>query len=97
MRGEGDVHDGDVEDDHELGHQHQAEDGPGAPGLGLAGSVVRLVCAVRVSGRLAVVTVTVGGAVGAMCGVGDRCRGGVVRHGDAPSSPVGVGRGLVAR
>ena len=88
---EGDVHDGDVEDDHELGHQHQAEDGPGTPGLGL-GFVVRVVSTVRVGCRLALVTVIVADA---MCGVGDRRWGGVVRHGDAPSSPVGVVRGLV--
>ena len=59
-RGQGDVHDRDVEDDHELGHQHQAEDGPGPSGLGLVGPVLcpvvrALVCAVRVSCRLGTV------------------------------------------
>ena len=96
MRGQGDVHDGDVEDDHELGHQHQGEDGPGPPGLGLVGPmlcpVVRaVVCAVRVSGRLALVTVTVAGAMG---GVGDRRWGGVVRHGRCSFESSWSGPGL---
>ena len=97
--GQGDVHDGDVEDDHELGHQHQAEDGPRAPRLGFSSLMVCLVgvvSAVRVSCRLALGNVVTVRVVGAVC-AGGRRRGGVVRHGEAPSSPVGVGRGLDGR